>query len=141
MGSKDVSLVRFFSIENSFAGGIIIYFDSDLYYTVENCVPRTKLSANISSSSDKIWRVTLLRTSGITLQIHCDQVEVLKITMSDTVCTLNGWSTIWARKMARFFFVPPTDTATIYYRPYRQGKYDSVVFQSLLIVLSVLFPR
>ncbi|KAL5248405.1 hypothetical protein ACHWQZ_G017548 [Mnemiopsis leidyi] len=122
LGSKAVSLVRFFHIEGSFAGGIYIYFDSDFYYSIENCIPRTKLPANISSTTDKIWKVSLNRTSeNVTLQIDCDQANVVTISMSDTTCSLNGWSTIWSRKIARFYFVSPTDTATVYYRPSLQG--------------------
>ena len=77
----------------------------------------TYFPTNPPADVNKIWRISVTRNSGIRLQIHCNDVEVLNILMSNTTCDDITWSAYWNRDIKKIYF-DGGENATDYYRPY-----------------------
>ena len=80
---------------------------------------------NLPSETEKVWTITFTRTSDVvTLVLHCNEVEVFKVVISDSICKSDYAATHWSRKPAsKILFLSDAsniDTASDYYR---QGKY------------------
>ena len=120
IGSGDYVKVLFYSVKSRRAGGFELHFNSTLQYEISECSSYTNFSTNPPADVNKIWRITKTRTSGIRLQIHCNDVEVLNILMSDTTCSSSSWSTYWNRDIEKIYF-GNSDTASDYYKLSHQG--------------------
>ena len=119
LGSDDEVYVTFHT-SNGYAvvGGLRLYFRSTPQYLIGRCTTGpTNFPTNLPSDNDKVWRVTLTRTSGIRLVVHCNEVEVLNILMSDSTCGNSNWSTNWSREVPKIRFSSLYDTASDYYQP------------------------
>ena len=115
--SNDVVFVLFYTSNGDYAGGLYLYFYSTPVYKIEYCSSdHTNFPTNLPSDNDKVWRVTLTRTSGIRLVVHCNEVEVLNTLMSHSTCGDSRWSTYWSREVAKIKFLS-YDTASDYYQP------------------------
>jgi hypothetical protein len=114
-------------------GGISLLFKSadTAQYTIPFCtVSYTDLPVSLPSvANKKVWRITQSRTSGaIKLQIHCDDVEVLNLQLSEELCSefndaYNGlllWDEFWSTEseVKKIIFSTDFDDASDYYRPY-----------------------
>ena len=115
--------VYFYTSQGDYAGGVNLHFTSTLQYCINWCITTwTNFPTNPPADVNKVWRMSITRTSGIRLQIHCNDVEVLNILMSDTTCGSSSWSTYWNKDIEKMYF-SKSDTASEYYRPYlRPGK-------------------
>jgi len=114
LGSGDKVRVFFYSADNKYAGTLLLNFLSTVQYELKWCdSPMTPFDNDLPSAIDKVWRITLTRTAGVRLVIHCNEVEVLNILLSET-CSDNDWSTYWNRDVAKIKF-ESTDTASDYY--------------------------
>ena len=99
LGSRDVVVVKFYTSQGVSTGGIILYFYPTPLYRITFCsTVWNYFPTNLPPDNDKVWRVTLTRTSGIRLVIHCNEEEVLNTMISDSTCGDNDWSTYWSRK-------------------------------------------
>jgi hypothetical protein len=116
VGSNEEGLVYFFSAEDEYAGGVGIHFTSQVQYHLDGCLSWTILKTTLPSSKDKVFRITLTRTSGVRIKIHCDEVELLNVLLSDT-CSQSNWGTFWNRDVEKIQF-RSADTASDGYRPY-----------------------
>ena len=101
-------------------GGIWISF-SDLRYFIWYCSgPNTGHYSSFHTAPpgeiNKTWKITLERSSGIRILIHCNDVEVLDLVMSDTTCTNGAWKTYWSRDVGKMKFAI-NDGASDFYRP------------------------
>ena len=116
----------FYTESGEMAGGVILYFTSPPLYELLQCTTsRTDFFAALpTGTDDKVWRISLIRTSGIRLVIHCNDVEVLNILVSDSTCNTesSGWNDAWNRDMKQIRF--DDDTASDYYRLRGRGNYD-----------------
>ena len=118
--SGDMVVVFFYSAEEENAGGVYLRFTFTLKYWLSWC---SKLNTWINlpvtppSATDKVWRITLTRTAGVRLVIHCNDVEVLNTLLSDATCSDSKWSTVWSRDVTKINFRFPSDTASDYYGP------------------------
>ena len=119
LGSNDKVYVFLYTSQGvSVAGGLILYFTSTPQYWISFCsTAYTNFPTNLPSSNNKVWRVTLTRTSGIRLVVHCNEKEVLNTMMSDSTCDNSDWSTYWSREVAKIKFYS-SDTASDYYQPH-----------------------
>ena len=116
LGSDDKVLVWFYSSQGDWVGALSLYFTSTPQYYIGFCsTARTNFPTNLPSDNDKVWRVTLTRTSGIRLVVHCNEEEVLNTLISDSTCGDSRWSTRWSREVAKIEF--SGDTASDYYQP------------------------
>ncbi|KAL5254943.1 hypothetical protein ACHWQZ_G014406 [Mnemiopsis leidyi] len=118
IGSGDYVKVFFYTSEGDNAGGVYLKFSSTLQYWIYRCSTSwTNFPTNPPADVNKVWRISITRTSGIRLQIHCNDVEVLDILMSDITCGSSSWSTYWNKDIEKMYF-SKSDTAYEYYRPY-----------------------
>ena len=129
LGSRDRVSVDFYSSQGTRRGGVGIYLDSTPQYYLPYCISWTNFPSYLPSAVDKVWRISLTRTAGIRLQIHCNNVEVLNFLMSDKTCIYSYWSKYWTRDVEMIRF-SEHDTASDYYRPFIPGK-------SLMILIKV----
>ena len=126
LGSGDKVVVWFYPTQGEYVGGVEIFFSSTPQYYLSWCSSWTSFPSNLSSEVDKIWRITLDKTAGIRLQIHCNGVEVLNFLMSDNTCIRNGsWRKYWSRDVERIYFPTNRDTASDYYRVGQTGTWLS----------------
>ena len=118
LGSNDAVAVDLYTSQGDVVGTLRLYFFSTPQYRIWPCTSAyTNFPTNLPPGKDKIWRVTLTRTAGIRLVIHCNEVEVLNILMSDSTCDTSYWSTNWSREVAKIKFPPGYDAASDYYQP------------------------
>ena len=113
LGSDDMMWVEFHSAAGH-AGRVYLYFKSTLDFALDSCRPRRNLPVTAPSANDKVWRITLTKTAAVRLVIHCNEVEVLNILLSDA-CSVSAWSTYWNNDVNKIFFYN-ADTASDYYR-------------------------
>ena len=117
LGSDDAVVVRLFTPQGDFLGGIQLRFPSTHQYYIGYCsTVRTNFPTNLPSDNNKVWRVTLTRTSGIRLVVHCNEEEVLNTLISDSTCDDSRWSRHWSGEVAKIKF-HFTDTASDFYQP------------------------
>ena len=119
--------VEFYTSGGDYVGGVAISFSSTPEYYIEDCRSWTNFPASLPTEVEKAWRITLNRNSGIRLLIHCNNVEVLNILMSDSTCSDSDWSTYWSRTVGKFGFYPIYDTASDYFRAGQTGKNDDIM--------------
>ena len=109
-------VVRFYSSHGNAVGGVSLYFNSSPQYYISSCnTSDTDFPTVLPSAKDKVWRITLTRTSGIRLVVHCNEVEVLNILMSDSTCSRSEWNTYWSKNIAKIRF-SKQDNASDNYR-------------------------
>ena len=117
LGSDDRVRVYLYTSQGDEIGDLYLYFSSTPQYAIGYCKTGwTNFPTNLPPDSDKVWRVTLTRTSGIRLVVHCNEVEVLNTLISDSTCGDSEWSTNWSREVAKIKF-RSSDTASDYYQP------------------------
>ena len=105
LGSEEELRLRFYTAKHNASGGFNVHFSSIPRYRIQYCrSSMTNFPSDLPADRNKIWRITLTKTSGIRLQIHCNNVEVLNTLLSDTTCDNSKWSTYWNRdvKMVNF---------------------------------------
>ena len=96
LGSEEQLRLRFYTSAGHGAAGFYVFFSSIPQYWILYCSSSwTNFPSDLPVARDKIWRITLTKTFGIRLQIHCNNVEVLNILLSDTTCVRSDWSTYW----------------------------------------------
>ena len=122
-GSNDDVYVWFYTSQSDFAISFRLYFSSTPGYYIGRCSSgRTNFPTDLPTATDKVWRVTLTRTSGIRqLVVHCNEVEVLNFLISGSTCSYTGWSTFWIGEVAKIKFTS-FDTASDFYKPVKPGN-------------------
>ena len=92
LGSNEMAHVAFQSNGGySAAGGVQLDFKSTPRYLISRCTLWTNIPVTLPSATDKVWRITLTKTAGVRLVIHCNNVEVLNALLSST-CSSGVWS-------------------------------------------------
>ena len=115
--SSDEVDVHFFSAGGEYAGAVTLRFSSTLQYWLSWCTTSWyNLPVTPPSAAYKVWRITLTRTAGVRLVIHCNEVEVLNTLLSQATCSDSEWSTYWSRDVTKIKFTS-SDKASDYYRP------------------------
>ena len=105
------------------AGGVVLIFTDPPQFQIRSCTLSTDFPTQPpTGTDDKVWKITLTRTSGIRLVIHCNEVEVLKFVLSESTCTDSSWSSAWNREVDELRF-DDEDTASDYYRLRGTGSY------------------
>ena len=132
LGSKEKVKVKFLSksAEQTNAGGITFYFTSVLKYWVWECSLRdhSEFQTNVPTQVNKVWRITLSRTSGERrVVVHCNEVEVLNVVLSNTACRDDRWTLAWSKDVSRIQFLHD-DKASDLYRP-EPGMQVSIFIQ------------
>ena len=118
-GTNVFLIVWFLTAANEDVGGIWIDF-TDLRYFIWFCSgPHTSSYSDLDTEppaeDNKTWRISLDRSSGIRILIHCNDIEVLDFVMSDTTCTNSFWKTYWSRNVDKMEF-KSHDAASDFYK-------------------------
>ena len=103
---------------------VAINFTSTPRYYFHNCGSFwTDFPTNLPAEVDKIWRITVDKTAGIRVKIHCNGVEVLNVLLSDSTCRgyRGYWKKYWSRNFKKIYF-RSSDTASDYYRSGQPGN-------------------
>ena len=119
--STDQTKVSFYTAEESYIGEIRIKLESTPQYRITNCMSESKnFKSTLPTAADKIWRITVTKSTDVRVQIHCNEVEVFNEVMSDEKCSEDEWRNRWTIDMdiEKIKFLP-RDTASDYYRPYK----------------------
>ena len=96
LGNRNMVDVWFYSSQEDLAGGISFDYPSfdfhfwPLYYILR-CKSWTDFPTILPSAMDKVWKITLTRTSGIRIVVDCNDKEVLNIPTSDLTCIDSTW--------------------------------------------------
>ena len=114
--SYEEARMGLYTIRTQKVGEIVVSFSSSPQYYLSDCAPYTNLPTALPTETDKIWTISLSRSSGIRLTIHCNNKEVLNFVFSDNTCSESNWSEKWSRDVEKIWF-PDYDTASDYYRP------------------------
>ena len=117
VGSDEIIEVKFFTAQGAEAGGILIHFKSFPQYMLHFCKSSSNIPIVLPSATDKVWRIILTRSPEIRLIIHCNDVVVINVLISD--CDDGEWTTYWTRDVERIQFLY-LDTASDFYSS--QGK-------------------
>ena len=116
LGSYDQVRLEFLTSQGYRARELYLYFSSIPQYFIGACNTRyTNFPTNLPPVIEKVWRLTLTRTSGIRLVIHCNEEEVLNILISDSTCH-SYWSSYWSTEVAKIKFLSD-DRASDHYQP------------------------
>ena len=116
LGSDERVYLDLRTSEGDSAGDVILYFTSTPQYQLRYCTTsRTNFTTGLPTGTNKVWKISLTRTSDIRLVIHCNEVEVLNVLMSDSTCSSSYWSKYWSRDVGKIYF-DDSDTASDYYR-------------------------
>lgn len=121
LGSEDEVDVYFYTTQGEYAGGVAIYFSSTLQYAISSCSSYKNFPGNLPVEVEKVWRITVDKTAGIRVRIHCNGVEVLNFLLSDKMCSDSRWRYYWSRDVEEIYFYPNFDTASDYYRAVKKG--------------------
>ena len=111
----------FYNSQGHSAGVVSIHFYSPALYYLSWCTPsHTNFPSTLPTAVDKVWRISLNKTAGIRLKIHCSNVEALNFLLSNETCDKSYWRMMWTRDVEKIAF-SDSDSASDYYRPYQQG--------------------
>lgn len=117
LGSGDRVWIWFHDAHGHSEGsGITIRLSSPPKFALLGCTLHTNFPTDLPTASDKMWRITLSRAQGVHVTIHCNDVELVNIQLSDATCYEN-WSKRWSLKVAKIYFSSPWDKASDFYRP------------------------
>ena len=118
LGSDQHMAIEFFDeSEKTYAGGFNLLFTSPPQYFLYWCnvgQTYTTFPAAFPTETDKVWKITLARSTNVRLVFHCNNVEVLNVLISNSDCPDNEWSKFWNRDVAGIKF-RSDDTASDFY--------------------------
>ena len=116
--------VTFYDSHGNEAGGLWIPLITPTpRYYLSYCSSWNNITSTLPTAVDKVWRIGLTKTSGIRLQIHCNNVEVVNFLLSNQTCNDDqhwDWRRYWSRDVEKIGF-DIYDTASDFYRPFIPG--------------------
>ena len=131
IGSGERVKMTFYNSANELTGAIVLSFSLTPRYYLHFCDKSlSNIPTALPSETDKVWKITLNKTLGIRVTIHCNLKEVLNIEMSLATCSDGRWIFYWDGDVEKIKF-HKDDTASDYY--YRPGM--TFVFRYLIIVM------
>ena len=121
-GSTEKVIVKFYSSDEKGAGGITLIFAQDMAYRIRRCMnDQVEFPIDVPTETNKVWRITLSRTLDVRrVAIHCNEVEVLNLSLKASRCNQKAWMSYWERDVAMIEFdsidTGMQDTASDFYR-------------------------
>ena len=118
LGSNAEIFLRFFTNQITDAGGISIVFSRPPQYKLLNCSNLIDFETKLPSTLEKTWSITVNKTAGIRMMVHCNGELVIDDQLSDQMCASNSlsWSRYWSGYIKRVKFTSE-DTASTHYKP------------------------
>ena len=90
VGSNNEVRLRCYDTQGHNAAGVTIAFYSPPKYALWYCLQWFTFPDTLPSDAEKVWKITLNKTSGIRFVIHCNDIEVVNVLVSDYTC--NSWN-------------------------------------------------
>ena len=118
--SKDQFKVSVYAKAKSIVGVIWLKWDSSSpRYRLAFCMKSfSDLPIPLPAGSQKVWRITVGKSSDArSVQIHCNNVEVLNMEITDSLCEVGSWKNYWMKDRTQISF-NSKDTVCEFYRPY-----------------------
>jgi hypothetical protein len=110
LGSSDNTVILYYGVDGNAAGGIGIWFSSQVKYVLLACQQyNTTLPVHLPDGQVKHW---VLKKRGLRTVINCNGKQVLDITVSTKTCQSDTWPTNWARDVSAVEFPSQYDTAS-----------------------------
>ena len=125
-GTDELMWLIFRNAHSQYAGGFGIEFSSTPKYYLLWCTTSGWINfpTTLPTATYKIWRITLVKSPGIRVFVHCNEELVIEVLLSDQVCDNDNepysWSRLWSNIVKEIYF-SRVDTASDYYRP-NQGN-------------------
>ena len=120
LGSNARVKVRFYTAQDHYAGLFEIHLKSTPQYWLGWCSrSATDFPTTLPTATEKIWKFSLDKSSGIRVKIDCNGKRVLDVLLSDETCANKKWSIFWNRQLEKVQFDllwHHGDTASEYYR-------------------------
>ena len=126
VGSNEEVRVWYFDDKDQPAGGISLRFMAPPRNNIWHCSPNTYFPHDLPPDTEKIWTLSLTRSTSVRIVIYCNDVEVLNFVLSDTTCTnedVESWGSRWDKEVASVRFTQ-YNTAADYYRPGEEHTVD-----------------
>ena len=102
------------------AGGITFSFKTVVKCWIWECTGgnHPKFQTSLPAEVNKVWRITLSRNldHDRRVVVHCNEVEVLSVVLSNSTCGKDGWTLPWSKDVVKIKF-EHDDTASDLYRP------------------------
>ena len=123
-GSGDILFLHYVDSEGRGAGSFQVKFaDQPSYYLGECSGSWVPLSEDLPVEMAKTWSikrtVTNIYNKIIRVEVSCNEVQLLNITLDETICDSSEldrpWRNNWERQAASVLF-PEADTASNFYR-------------------------
>ena len=118
LGSNAEIFLRFYTDQKTDAGGINIMFSRPPQYQLLNCSNLINFKQDLPTTLEKTWSITVNKTAGIRMMVHCNGELVIDEQLSEQMCSSNSlsWSRYWSGYMKRVKFTAE-DTASTHYKP------------------------
>ena len=115
IGSGEKVQVTFYDEDTRDAGTVSIKFLSQIQYAIGGCTSSTPFPAGkLPTQTEKVWRF-VYNPAELRAVYYCNEVEVLNVVLSDSVCSESGWRTWWEKKPTQIHFHSSQDTASEQY--------------------------
>ena len=123
LGSDEYVWLHFHYAQIDYAGGFQIKFSVKPRHEISGCTPWTDFPTTLPSATEKRWRITLDKTAGFRVLVHCNGELVLNVLLSDEVCTESpsSWKRYWSRSVTQIYFYYKDTASDYYYKP-KQGN-------------------
>ena len=116
--------VYFFDTAGETAGGVTIYFDTEIEYEIAFCYSSfTSFPAALPAVTKKTWTITYNYMERLVL--HCNGVQVADVVISE--CDDSGWEGYWGRKPTQMKFTMYDTASDTYCFSSNPGKYNGVI--------------
>ena len=123
VGSGEKVGVLFSDNTGSYAGGVLIYFNTTIQYYIDRCTSYTYFPVSLPAAPDKTWTITY-NTAEQRVVYYCNGVQVLNFLISDSECTQSNWRTYWERKQTQIYFYSYDTASDSYCFSSNTGKYN-----------------
>ena len=150
LGSGDILRVYFYDSKSHYAGAFGIVFHATPQYYIRGCTEHIDFPTKLPSTSDKVWGIALIRSSGtadrqdsdldsaVKLVVHCNEEEVLSFPLSHSTCSDDGWVTPYVRREVAKMWFFSRDTASDYFMSQSgitcSNIYSTIHSQNLVLI-------
>ena len=121
LGSGEEIRIKFIGDQGDedHAAGLVIRFGTSISYRLWKCFKSETNNKDFPvvppSKNDKIWKIKRISAER-RLVIHCNEVEVLNVVLSEETCDTSVWNTARWEKTATKIRFGGSDTASVFYR-------------------------
>ena len=123
VGSDEEVRVYFYDNAGNYAGDVLIYFTTQIQYTLEWCTYNNYFPVSLPAAPDKTWTIEYNIAEQI-VALYCNGVKELNVLLSDSECTYSDWRTYWERKATQIQFLSKDTASDSYCFSSITGKYN-----------------